>query len=203
MRYAGFILALPIVVSSLSSIATSQNLCATYFTTYSYFYMPIPNITFRPGMTSSQRKWFNKKGQKEYPTLCENPEKATYILVTRWQVNEVQEPVTVERHAYTTGPVTEAVGVTAAGSNLPPSRPVWATRMETFVTTWEEKGTKTGYRLHSDVFLLEAKKPLKEAVSPEDYSQPLPASYADGPDADRRAFERALWLLNILAKANK
>jgi len=147
-------------------------------------------------MTRRQEKWFHKKGRKKYPAMCEDAGKATYILVTGNQVNEVQRPETVTRHAYTTGPVTEVVGNTSSG-------PIWATRLETFVTTWQEKEMRTGLQLHTEVFLLEAKKPLREAVSADDYYQPLRAAYADGPGADEKAFEHAFWFLDLAVRAKK
>ena len=201
MRNAAFTVIVLAVVSILDSSATAQNVCTAYFTTY--VYLSIPGISPRPGMTRKQEKWFHKKGKKQYPTLCEDAEKATYILVTSNHLNEVEQAVTVDRHAYTTGPVTEQVGVTASGPSLPPSQPIWATRMETFVTTWQEKEMRTSYSLHTEVFLLQTKKPLKEAVSQDDYYQPLRAAYADGPDADRQALEHAFWFLRIVAEAKK
>ncbi|MFI5090239.1 MAG: hypothetical protein ACHP7P_09310 [Terriglobales bacterium] len=195
MRSSAFALVLFVVVSSFSHIATAQSGCTAYFTSYTYIYLPVAG-SLRPGMTRKQEKWFHKKGRKKYPALCEDAEKATYVLVTGNQVNEVQRPETVTRHAYTTGPVTEVVGNTSSG-------PIWATRFETFVTTWQEKEMRTGLQLHTEVFLLEAKKPLREAVSADDYYQPLRAAYADGPDADEKAFEHAFWFLDLAVRAKK
>jgi hypothetical protein len=161
---------------------STRSICLTF---------PAPiNLPGTHGMTSRQEKWFHKKGQKKYPNLCEDPEKATYIFVTSGQLGEVQQPMTVTRRAYTTGPVTEVVGQTASSPALPP-QPIWGTRLETFITTWQEKETRTVPKFHADVFLIMTKKPLAEAVSQDDYLRPMLAAQADGYDADRVALEQA------------
>jgi hypothetical protein len=190
MRHLLIALVTLVALVGFNGNAIAQSTCTAYFASYLYpFYLL--NITGTSnGMTSRQEKWFRKKGQKKYPNVCEDPEKATYIFITRGRLDEVQQPITVTRHASTTGPVTEVVGQTASSPSQT-AQPIWGIRLETFMTTWQEKETRTVNRFHTDVFLIMTKKPLAQAVSQEDYLPPMLAAQADGYDSDRVALEQA------------
>jgi hypothetical protein len=72
----------------LLSIATAEKAwcqaregkrCAVFFDVY----WSDPHIPggFVPRMHKEQESWYNKKGEKEFPSACYDPKNATYVLV--------------------------------------------------------------------------------------------------------------------------
>src|SRR5438445_12262941 len=70
------------------------NQCEAYFAAWRIW---DPDLGILPNMTDDQAKWWKKKGQKKYPEVCEDMQKATFVVLTvQW--TEEQKKSVMRRH---------------------------------------------------------------------------------------------------------
>jgi hypothetical protein len=181
---------------------TAASACKAYFTT---FVMDADlEVGLIPAMTADQAKWFKKKGQKKYPDLCQDLEKATYAIVTVQWREEKQRTVSRTHSARTTGPVTEIVGLSASGPGQP-AQPIWGTQLRTFITTWRERETETVHQPNAMVLIFETKDGKALGAGGEIKPEPVGTSRgarAVGRNASKDALEWTLDVISLVTRAH-
>jgi hypothetical protein len=203
MRAFGFVAALAWSVISVQAqqAQTGQMDCKIYFVMYQFDselgLVPIPNV-----LTTDQHKWFEKNAAKKYPGLCMDAEKATYVMVTvRWKEGEKQM-VTRTHTASTSDPVTEVIGTTASDPRQP-AQPIWGTRLERYITTWQTQEAEVVSRPHAVVltFQTEDGKPLGTGAQLKTTPPPL-IQKGYGAKPTKEAFEWSLGYIALVLRAH-
>lgn len=177
-----------------------QNRCEAYFTAWR---MWDPDIGIIPNMTDDQAKWWKKKGQRKYPEVCEDMQKATFVLLTvQW--TEEQKKSVMRRHtATTTGQVNTIVGLTAS-SPAQPAQPIYGSQMQSFITTWWEREVETYDQEHVGVLLFKTKdgKALESGGELQLMASPNGIQLT-GPKASKTALEWVVDAISLMGTSSR
>jgi len=173
---------------------TKANRCEAYFTAWRIW---DPDLGLIPNMTREQTKWWKKKGQHKYPEVCQDMQKATFLVLTVQWTDEQKKSVMRRHAATTTGPVTTIVGMTGSGPGQP-AQPIYGAQMQTFVTSWWEREVETHNETHAAVLLFRTKdgKPVQSGGELQLMASPKGIQLT-GPSASKTALE---WIVDSISE---